>query len=213
MPRNLELYHYWRSSCSWRVRWALYHKGLPFKSHTINLLNQEHKAPSFLKVNPAGAVPTLVVDGVPHAESLAILEWIEETYPQRPLLPISPDDRALVRRLAQTIAVGIFPIQNLKVQKYVGQFGMNQQAFALHWINEGFVTYEQLLNQSNCHGTYSFGGSVTLADLCLIPQVFNAIRFGLDMKRFPLIQGIYDRCLTLPACDKAAPQNQPDAVK
>jgi maleylacetoacetate isomerase len=195
------------------VRWALEHKRLTYKSHTINLLKGEHKEPAYLHINPAGVLPTLVVDGVPYSESLALLEWIEESYPQRPLLPQTPNERAFVRRLAQTIAVGIFPIQNLSVQKYVGDRGIDRLAFAKHWIEQGFATYETLLVQNSCAGTYSFGAHVTMADLCLVPQVYNALRFGVDMKKFPEISGIYNRCLKVQECDKAAPHNQPDAVK
>src|SRR5688500_13749210 len=110
---RMELYHYWRSSCSWRVRWALNHKGLAYMSHTVNLLTGEQRSPNYLKLNPAGTLPTLVVNGTAYADSVAILEWLEEKYPHQPLLPTSPDDRAVVRRLVQTVVSGIFPLQNM----------------------------------------------------------------------------------------------------
>lgn len=210
MKPQMKLYHYWRSSCSWRVRWALELKGLKVESIPVNLLQNEQKAAGYALKNPMQAVPTLEVDGKPLSESLAILEWLEEKYPTPALLPSDPFSRAKVRELSLIIAAGTQPLGNLKVLQYVASDQGERAAFAKHWITNGLMAYEKKVRETA--GTYSFGGNVTIADLCLIPQCYNAERFAVDLGQFPLIKGIYDRCLKTKACEKAAPHNQPGAA-
>jgi len=202
---DLKLYHYWRSSCSWRVRWALNHKNVPYTDIAVNLVKGEQNDPEFLKKNPAGHVPCLLVGKQPLGESMAILEWIEETYPQNALLPKDPISRAIVRQLALTIVAGTQPIQNLKVQRYISTDAKIGQKFAKYWIAEGLKVYENLAAQHA--GTYSFGGELTIADLCLVPQVYNALRFNVDMGQFPTSQRVYNHCRKLTDCIKAEPES------
>ena len=209
MTHNLELFHYWRSSCSWRVRWALYHKNIAFQSHTINLLKNEQNDTIYKRKNPTGQVPTLVAGGSPITDSMAILEWLEETYPQKPLLPSNTRDRATVREISYMISSGIQPIQNLKVLKFVSPY-QDRTNFGKHWIETGLHNIETRLQ--SVAGSYSFGGSLTFIDLCLIPQVYNAHRFGIKVGQFPTIERIYKSCLKLPPCHKAAPEQQPGAT-
>lgn len=209
MSFSLELLHYWRSSCSWRVRWVLELKNLSYKSTPVNLLKDEHKSAHYYGLNPTKTVPTLLVNGSPMRESLAIIEWLEEKFPTPALLPTDPDSRARVRELAYTIAMGIQPIQNLKVLNYVSSDPTNRIRFARHWIKEGFDALERKLQLTA--GSYCFGSQLTLADICLVPQVYNASRFGVDLTALPLIREISDRCLALAACERAAPSNQPGA--
>lgn len=205
------LYHYWRSSCSWRIRWALNYKGLTYKSVSINLLKNEHTTPEFLKKSPSGYIPCLTINGQSATESIAILEWLEEVYPLPALLPSSSEDRLAVRRLVQTISSGIQPIQNLAVLQFVKKDPAERPEFARYWIDKGLKVYEQLIRHSA--GTYSLGSQISLADLCLIPQVYNAYRYGVDMKALPLVDRIYHNALATPACQAALPENQADAIK
>ena len=212
MSHQLVLHHYWRSSCSWRVRWALELKKIKYQSIAVNLLNQEHLSSAFLMKNPAGQVPSLSINGENVSESIAILEWLDETYQHYPLLPQDPHDRLIVRGLVQLIASGIQPLQNLKVQKYVSGINgrQNGKEFASHWILEGFQALETRL-AAGIAGSFSFGGNITMADLALIPQCYNALRFGAPLYRFPLIKSIYDRCIATAECHQSAPEQQPGA--
>jgi len=206
---EFELMHYWRSSCSWRLRWALSVKGLEFKSTPINLLKAEHKSPSYLKLNPSGAVPTLLVDGQPFSESVAIIEWLEEEYPTHQLLPTSSKDKLIVRQMAYVIASGTQPLQNLAAQKYYSEDPDERLKYSQHWIKRGLESFEAYCNQHS--GSFSFGSQVTLADLCLIPQCYNAARFGVELEKYPNIDQIYQRCLEDQHCNESAPHNQPGA--
>jgi len=209
MPQNIILYHYWRSSCSWRVRWALDLKGVKHKAVAVDLLKGEQKSPAFLAKNPSGFVPVLDVDGQLLGESLAILEWLEENYPQAPLLPADSYSRAIVRQLCLTVVAGIQPLQNLKTQHYVSTDAGVRSDFARHWNTEGLKTYETMIAKTA--GSFSFGGQLTMADICLIPQVYNARRYAVDVSAFPTIERIYQRCLQQPACLAASPDQQPGA--
>ncbi|SMF20734.1 maleylacetoacetate isomerase [Pseudobacteriovorax antillogorgiicola] len=206
---QLTLYHYWRSSCSWRVRWALELKKIPYQSVAVNLLKNEQQDPVYTQKSPAGLVPCLEFGGQYLSESIAILEWLEERYPQMPLLPRNLWDRAKVRELVGLIASDTQPIQNLKVLKFRSSDQKERAVWAKHFISEGLVAYEKAIQKTV--GTYSFGGQITFADLCLIPQVYNAHRFNVDMNQLPYCEAIYQRCLKLPSCDAAAPHNQPGA--
>lgn len=205
------LYHYWRSSCSWRVRWALALKGVAYESVPVNILNGEQNAPEYLAKNPAGFLPALTVDGRTVGESLAIIEWLEERWPAPALLPKDPLDRLHVRQLALTIAAGTQPLQNPSAIKYYLEDEKARGAAARHFVSRGLKVYEQLLGRGKV-GRFSFGDSVTLADLCLIPQVYNAKRFDVDLAGTPQVARIYEACLKTDACERASPPNQPGAT-
>ncbi len=204
MQAQMKLYHYWRSSCSWRIRWALNIKKLDYQLIPVNLLKAEHKTPQYLKLNPSGTVPTLEAGPVKLGDSIAVLEWLEERYPREPLLPQDPHSRAYVRQLTMIIAAFTQPMQNMKSQRYFSNDPQTRVKYAHHWISQGLEAYENLLHLG-CPGTFSFGSSVSFADLCLIPQCYNAERFGVSLNRFPLIERINRHCLTLPECVKAHP--------
>jgi len=209
-PNQLTLYHYWRSSCSWRVRWALAIKGVSWRSETVDLLHNGQHSPDFLAINPSGSVPALTVAGETFGESLAILEWIEETWRAKPLLPQDPLSRMRVRQLCNTIVSGIQPLQNLSPQRKHSSDPAAQASWARYWIERGLAVYEKLLH-SGRPGSFSFGGHVTLADLCLVPQCYNAERYGVVLDHYPTIKRIYRACLATPECDASAPHNQPGA--
>ena len=206
---NHTLYHYWRSSCSWRVRWAMELKGLSYQSIPVNLLKGEHKNHDFLARNPSGQVPSFEINGKSFNESLAILEWIEENYPTPPLLPTDSMSKIKVRELSYMIAMGTQPLQNLKVQKYFSSDGAIRKSYANHWIQEGLEAFEKRVVETA--GTYCFGSSVSFADLCLIPQCYNAERFGVNLEKFPVTHRIYNYCLATPACHASSPSQQPGA--
>lgn len=205
----ITLYHYWRSSCSWRVRWGLLLKSVPFNSAPVNLLTKEHQSQNYLIKNPSGLVPCLEVQGKFLSESVSILEWLDETYPKNKILPQDPLDRQYVRELSGIIASGIQPVQNLKVMNYFSNDQAKKTQWGKYWIEHGLAFYEKRVQKTA--GTYSFGGMLTIADLCLIPQVYNAIRFKVDLQKFPIIKKIYDHCLLTNECNKAHPDNQPGA--
>ncbi|XP_015925028.2 maleylacetoacetate isomerase [Parasteatoda tepidariorum] len=203
---KLVLYSYFRSSCSWRVRIALALKNIDYESRFINLVKGEHLSESYVKLNPCGEVPALVTGtGQTITHSVAILEYLEETVPLPPLLPQDSVLRAQVRAIVDTIASGIQPIQNMKVLKYVGQ---DSQQWAKHWIQKGFVSLEKILGET--HGQYCVGDALTMADVCLLPQIYNANRFAVDMSQFPLIAEIASRLSELDAFRLTRPENQPD---
>lgn len=207
----ITLHHYWRSSCSWRVRWALNIKGVAYVDRIVDLLNGDQNSPAFRQINPLGYIPVIETPSGVFGESMAILEWLEESYPHPPLLPQSAAERAFVRQIAQMIVSGIQPLQNLVVLKHWSPDASEQSKYAAHWINLGLLKLEKLLNLKHSAGTFCVGSQLTLADICLVPQVYNAIRYGLDVNNYPISKRIYEHCLTLPECLKAAPQNQPGA--
>ncbi len=208
---TFELFSYWRSSCSWRLRWGLEYKNLKYKITPINLLTGEHKQQKYLKLNPRGYLPCLLIDGVSYSESLALLEWLEENYPQPPLLPTNSLDRLKTRQITQMIASGIQPVQNLNVLKSVSSDVTTQKSFARHHIERGLEAVEQVIRETA--GTYTMGSTLTLADLALIPQVYNALRFGIPIERYPTINGIYKHVRMSESCEKSSPEKQPDAQK
>ncbi len=211
MAKSMVLYHYWRSSCSWRVRWALALKGVPYESRPVNILTGEHRAEAYLRTNPSGLLPALVVDGKPYGESLALLEWIEETWKDPPLLPQEPLARLRVRQLALTIVSGTQPLQNPSALKQFVPDDKARPAQARHFIAKGLGIYEELLARGG-DGEFSFGDKLTLADLCLVPQVYNAKRFDVDMAAFPRSAAIFERCSKTKECEASAPHNQPGAT-
>ncbi len=210
MPQHITLNHYWRSSSSWRVRWALEIKGKSYSSRPINLLKNEQLTPAYLAKSPLGLVPTLTYQGQSLTGSIAIIEWLEERYPTPALLPSNPWDKAKVRELASIIYSDTQPVQNLRIMRRHSSDPNQQQRWAYQAIEHGLTAFEQLLR--SCSGSFCWGGQLTLADLCLIPQVYNAHRFKVDMGKFPICERIYRTCLALPSCDRAAPHNQPGAT-
>lgn len=207
----MKLYSYYHSSAAYRVRIALELKGLAFELQAINLLEGEHHGQAYLALNRQGLVPTIETDdGRVITQSGAILEWLDETYNDKPLYPADPYERALVRATVNTIACDIHPLNNLRVRKYLkNELGTDEvtgNAWYEHWIRLGFASLEPQLGAPYCYGE-----NPTMADVYLVPQVFNAVRANLDMSEFPAISAIYSACNQLDAFQKAAPFNQPDA--
>ncbi len=212
----MKLYSYFRSSAAYRVRIALEVKGLAYEYVAKHLRCGEHRKPEYLAVNPQGLIPALDDDGVVVSQSLAILEYLEEAYPETPrLLPASPADRARVRAMSQAIACDMHPLNNLRVLDYLkSQMGQNEDATSLwyrHWIAEGFRALEQSIGKHTGDGRHCFGDAVTLADVCLVPQVYNARRFAVDLAPYPVLVRVSESLESLPAFAKARPEVQPDA--
>ena len=215
---QLRLYSYWRSSAAYRVRIALNLKGLSFQTIPIHLINNggEQLSESYREVNPQGLVPAFVHHGQVLTQSLAICEYLDECFDGYPLLPAEPLMRARVRSLALQVACEIHPINNLRVQKYLkGLYGdeMDAVAWMSHWMGSGFEAIEHQLNDRDDQGSGFYGERPGLFECFLIPQVYNAERYAIDMSAFPLIRQIVRQCRSLPAFDEAAPENQPDAVE
>ncbi|XP_015774993.1 PREDICTED: maleylacetoacetate isomerase-like, partial [Acropora digitifera] len=201
------LYSYFRSSCSWRVRTALALKNIDYETHAVNLLKDAHLQSEYKELNPMGQVPALVIDGHTLADSVSIMEYLDETRPEPPLFPRNdPFKKALVRQVCQCIAGGIQPLQNLAVQRYIGED--RKAEWAHHFINKGFQNLEKILEGTS--GKYCVGDEVTMADLCLVPQVFNANRFKVDMSPFPTISRINETLSHLEAFKASHPTKQPD---
>ncbi|WP_436897346.1 maleylacetoacetate isomerase [Acinetobacter gyllenbergii] len=208
----MKLYSYFRSSAAYRVRIALNLKALPYETEAVHLVKNEQQLASYRALNPSQLVPTLLDHDQTFTQSLSILEYLEERYPAKALLPKDLIERAKVRAFAQSIACDIHPINNLRVLKYLqNDLAISNEQKTLwyrHWILEGFHSLEMQLQHSN--GQFCFGSQPTFADCCLIPQVYNAKRFKIDLSAFPKIESIYQHCLTLPAFLNATPEQQPD---
>jgi maleylacetoacetate isomerase len=210
----VKLYSYFRSSAAYRVRIALNLKSLSYEAASVHLVKDggHNRRPEFRAVNPQMRVPALVAPGGEILiQSLAIIEYLEETHPEPPLLPKDPVARAKVRALAQLIACDIHPLNNTSPLRYLkNQMGQEQtaiDAWYRHWVREGFAALEALIEP----GPYACGKAVTLADICLVPQVYNARRLKVPLDPFPKIVGVEAACLELPAFERARPENQPDA--
>ncbi len=213
----MKLYTYFRSSAAYRVRIALNLKGLDYEAVPVHLVRGggEQKRPEYLALNPAGLLPSLEVGGQVLTQSLAIIEYLEETHPAPPLLPADPLCRARVRAIAQTIACDIHPINNLRVlQALVRDFGASdaqKNAWYRHWVETGLAAVEAMLANDPRTGRFCHGDAPGLADCCLVPQVFNAQRFACRTEHIPTVMRIAAECETIEAFRLAAPGNQPDA--
>lgn len=213
----MELYTYFRSSAAYRVRIALNLKGLSADYRYVHLVKDggEQHRPEYLAINPQGLVPALVDQGQVLTQSLAIIEYLEETHPAPPLLPRDALGRARVRALALLVACEIHPLNNQRILKYLEQeLGKDQESrnrWYRHWVIEGFNALEKLLAGNPATGKFCHGDQPSVADICLVPQVFNAQRFSVDLSPYPTITRINARCLALPAFAGAAPGQQADA--
>jgi maleylacetoacetate isomerase len=217
---RIKLYSYWRSSAAYRVRIALNLKGLPYELIPVSLIANggEHHSEEYRALNPQGKVPTLIDGERIVRQSMAIVEYIEESYEgEHRLMPSTPRERARVRSLAQIVACDIHPINNLGVMQYLEhEFNAPQverDRWIKHWITEGFKGLEKLLETNPSTGQFCEGDEPSLADICLVPQVYNAYRWSVDMNQFPLIRRIFDECMKMEAFDLAKPESQPDAPK
>ena len=209
------LYTFFRSSTSYRLRIALALKGLDWEPRFVSLPNMDHRTPAYMALYPQGLVPALVEDGTVFAQSLAVLEYLDETHPEPPLLPKPPIERAYVRGLSQIVGCDIHPLNNVRVLKYLKSRWQlsddDANEWYRHWIEEGFRSFEATLAAAGRHGRYCLGDTITIADICLVPQVANARRFLCDLTAFPLSVAIADRASSLPAFEAAHPSLQADA--
>lgn len=214
MLRRMKLFNYFRSSASFRVRIALALKGLPYDYVPVHLVKGEHKQEKFAAVSASGLVPALELDdGRLLSQSMAIIEYLDETHPQPPLLPSGPYARAQVRALAQLIACEIHPLNNLRVLKYlVREMKLEEEAkntWYRHWVRDGLLAFERELARLPA-STYCYGDTPTLADCCLVPQVFNGKRFDVDFSGLTRTMAAFDACMQLPAFQQAQPSSCPD---
>lgn len=208
----MKLFNYFRSSCSWRVRIALHHKGLPFEYVAVSLLKGEQLSDEHKARNAAAAVPVLELDdGRRIAQSLAILEYLEERHPTPALLPADPYLRARARQLAELVNSGIQPFQNPATTKQLKALGGDDKPWLQHFLQGGLDAYDRLAAETA--GKFSVGDQPTFADLCLIPQLFGARRFNVDVSRWPRLLEIEQRCVALEAFRKAGPDAQPDTPR
>ena len=213
----MKLYHYYRSSASYRVRIALNLKGIAWETALVDLrapVSAQH-TPQFRALNPQGLIPVLADGAVVISQSLAIIEYLEETHPQPPLLPRAAAERAQVRSLALAIACDVHPLQNLRVLNYLRtNFAADEAVvnrWAGEWIARGFAALEQRVERLSGDGRHLFGADVTLADVCLVPQIYNAQRYHADLTPYPRLRAIGAHLQGLPAFARAAPEAQPDA--
>jgi maleylacetoacetate isomerase len=210
----MKLYGYFRSSAAFRVRIALNLKQLPYETVSIHLRRNDQSKPDYLGLNPQGLVPTLQEGGLSLIQSLAIIEYLDETHPDPPLLPQGTADRARVRGLAEIVACDIHPINNLRVLRYLAHsFGRDEGDIAAwynHWIDAGFRALEGLLSGDDRTASFCHGDTPGLADIALVPQVVNAERYRLDLAPYPTIARIYQNCMRLDPFTAAHPDNQPD---
>jgi maleylacetoacetate isomerase/maleylpyruvate isomerase len=210
----VKLYTYFRSSAAFRVRIALNLKGLAYEPVFVHLAKGEHRKPQYAKVNAQALVPTLVLDdGTRLNQSLAIIEYLDEKHPQKPLVPKDPLAKARVRSLSYLVACEIHPLNNLRVLQHLKrELGQNEEginAWYRHWIGDGLTKLEAELSGSNskfCHGE-----APTMAECCLVPQIFNAKRYNCELAPYPTTMRVFDACMKLEAFDRAQPSKQPDA--
>jgi maleylacetoacetate isomerase len=211
----MKLYTFFRSSAAFRVRIALNAKGLKFDSIPKAFAKNEHRAAEYLRINPQGLLPALDIDGAVLSQSLAIIEYLDETHAAPPLLPTDPIARAQVRSMAQAIACDIHPVNNLRILNYLKnelkQDENTTNTWYRHWITEGFRGLEAQAREHSRGSRYLFGDALSIADICLVPQMFNARRFETDLTAFPTLVAISTHLESLPAFAEARPEVQPDA--
>jgi maleylpyruvate isomerase len=213
----MKLYNYFRSSASFRVRIALNLKGLPYEYAVVHLTRDggQQFLPEFRQLNPDGLIPVLDDDGNTLTQSLAIIEYLEETHPEPPLLPRGAVDRAYVRSVALAVACEIHPLNNLRVLRYlVRKLGVTEEqknTWYRHWVEEGLAAIEARLLAQARTGRFTLGDTVSLADVVLVPQIFNAQRFDCRLDHVPTIMRVFNHCMELPAFADAQPARQPDA--
>lgn len=212
----MKLHTYFRSSAAYRVRIALNLKGLAYETVPVHLVRDggEQKQAAYKELNPLGLVPTLETESTAFTQSLAIIEWLNESYPDQPLLPAQADARAHVRAIAHTIACDIHPLNNLRVLAYLTKTlevtDAQKNAWYRHWVEEGLLAVERLLVTTGSRGRYCYGDTPTMADCCLVPQVFNARRFNCTLDHLPTLRGIVQACEDLGPFQAASPAQQVD---
>lgn len=215
----MKLYNYFRSSASFRVRIALHLKGLPFDYVAVHLVRGEHQLPEYAALAPDQLVPLLDVGNFQISQSMAIIEYLDETYPQPALLPQGALARATVRSLAQSIACEIHPLNNLRVLRYLSRelkvTDEVKNTWYRHWVRQGLESFERQLERvqtmaSEPSHIYCYGSTPTMADCCLIPQIFNGQRFNVNFDKLPRTMAAFDACMKLSAFQQAAPANCPD---
>jgi maleylacetoacetate isomerase len=212
----MKLYSYYRSSAAFRVRIALNIKGIDYEIVPINLLKHEHETASYRLINPQARVPTLVDGDIILTQSMAIIEYLNEKYPSPALLPQSLEDRAWVRRFSQIIVSDIHPLNNSGTLNYLKNVLHHDQEQCDQWyfntLRNGFDTLEAMIIANKRSGQCCLGNEISIADICLIPQMYNAQRYHFPLTNYPHLQAINDHCLKLPYVEKARPENQIDAV-
>ncbi len=215
MEESLKLYTYWRSSACYRVRIALALKELEYESVAVHLAKDEQHLPGFHEVNPQELIPVLMHGNRVMQQSLPIMEYLDEAFPDRPLLPMVARDRQRARAIAAMVACDIHPLGNLRVQQYLerelGASAQQREDWTRHWIGKGFAAIEAVLADNPSTGAFCEGDVPTIADCCLVPQVYNARRVGLDLSAYPTIVRIDAACQQLEAFDAARPEKQADA--
>lgn len=208
----MKLYSYWRSTTSYRVRIALHLKGIAFETLPVDLVKGEQRSEAYQQINPGKGVPSLVLDdGTVLTQSLAILDYLDREYPNPALLPEDVLERARVQAASHVIALDVHPVNNLRIGQHLKSIGHSQDdvvAWMVHWMNEGFTAFQSMIETDT---KYSFGETPGLADICLVAQLYNAHRWGVDMAPFARLTAIETACLALPVFDAARPENQPDA--
>jgi maleylpyruvate isomerase len=210
----MRLFSFFRSSAAFRVRIALNLKGVDYETFTVDLPQGRHREPDFLETNPQATIPVLDDDGTIFWQSLAIIEYLDSRFPEPRLIPRDPVARARAQALAQLIVCEIHPLNNLRVLRYLrGELGLDEAAVSRwyrHWVAEGFAGLETLARRWS-GGRYVFGDAVSVADVCLVPQIYNARRFDCDLTPYPMLVKIADGLRAEPAFARAAPEQQPDA--
>ena len=207
------LYTYWRSSSSYRVRFALSAKKIAYESRTVNLLTGEHKLDAHTARSPTGFVPSVVIDGKTMVESVAIIELLEDLFPDPPLFPRDPWARARVRALVEVINAGVQPLQNLSVLDHYSLDPEARKAWARHFIARGLGSFERLMalhESEGIEGKFAYGDALTAADVFLVPQMYSAQRFGVDLTKYPRTVGAAEAALATDAAQLALPERQPD---
>lgn len=216
---GMKLYSYWRSSAAYRARIALNLKGLPYELVPVNIApaSGEQHTPGYHAVNPQRLVPVLVDGERVIRQSLAIVEYLDESYGGARLLPVTARERARARSLALLVACDIHPLNNTRVLQWLeSEFNTPQverERWVRHWIETGLEALEELLAGNPSTGAFCEGDTPSIADICLAPQCYNAQRFMVDLTRYPTVRRIYEQCLAVPAFDRARPENQPDAPR